>query len=115
VEEDIVSIEARALLSTGSIRTSSQAFMRNQFLHADEALQEFQEKVNQCKSPKERYELCRDLGAQVMLQKEVLDAQVRMVWETIEGVDGFEQHKAKDKELWDEVERVAKTSEATAK
>jgi hypothetical protein len=53
VEEDIVSIEARALLSTGSIRTSSQAFIRNQFLHVDEALQEFQEKVNQYKLSKE--------------------------------------------------------------
>jgi hypothetical protein len=50
-----------------------------------------------------------------MLQKEVLDAQVRMVWETIKGVNGFEQHKAKNKELWDEVERIAKTSEAIAK
>jgi hypothetical protein len=114
-EETVVSTEARALLTTGSMRTSSQAFVRNQFLNADEAMEEFRDKLALCKSAKERYNLCHDLAMLVMLKVEVLEAQVEMVWDTVKTVDGFQQFKAADKELWQQVEEKAKSTKETAK
>ncbi|GIK00122.1 hypothetical protein Aspvir_004140 [Aspergillus viridinutans] len=80
----LAALEALCYHRTDTAKTSSQAFVKAQFTQADEALQEFKERIDLAKTPKERYEICWELGEQVMLQKEVLEAQASTAWEVIE-------------------------------
>ncbi|RHZ54857.1 uncharacterized protein CDV56_106593 [Aspergillus thermomutatus] len=53
-------------------------------------------------------------GITNMFVKEVMDAKIAMVWETVGTVKGFIEHRASNKSLWAEVEEVAKTAAKTA-